>query len=384
MINIDNKKMVDVRQELFNAMKEGSVEEQAKAFADFTDSLQTEIMNRAKSDMETMNSVSSDNQILVNRGIRKALTSEEMKFFNAVVERSGFDGVEEQFPVTIVQEVFKDLRQNHPIISLVDAKDVTGLMSFVLANPNTAQAFWGPICADIRQMILDGFREVSLKSSRLSGFVAICKGMLDLGPAYLAEYVTEIIYEIMETELELAIVDGDGANKPVGMTRSLSNGTAVDGVITYARKAGVVISDLTPAKLAGVRALLADQKMDGGEVAFLVNPSTYWTKVFPALATKQDNGVYTVGNLPTGETVIQSRAVPANTAIVGVLKNYLLGVSGKLEVKEYDQTLAIEDMHLYIAKMYAMGMPKHKDAFVVLDLTTVVGATAVAEDVVTP
>ena len=386
MVNIDKKNMTDIRQNLFNVMKEGTAEEQAKAFADFTDALQNDIINRAKSDMENLNSVASDNQILVNRGVRKAFTSEEMKYFNAVVSRNGFDGVEEQFPVTIVQEVFKNLRQEHPIISQVDAKDVTGLMTYVLANPNAATAYWGPICADISQMILAGFKEISLKASRLSGFVAICKGMLDLGPAYLGEYIYETIYEIMNTALELVIVDGDGANKPVGMNKSLSNGTAVDNVITYADKVGEAITDLTPAELAGVRALLAAKKMDNGTVAFLVNPATYWLKVFPKLATKTESGAYVVGTLPSGETVIQSQAVPVDTAIIGVLKNYLLAVSGKLEVKEYDQTLAIEDMNLYIAKMYATGTPKDKDAFVVLDLSGVSGATAIAEDaaVVTP
>lgn len=387
MKNIDAvKNMTDIRQNLFNTMKEGTPEEQAKAFADFTDALQADIINRAKSDMDNLNNASSDNQILINRGVRKAFTSEEMKYFNAVVSRNGFDGVEEQFPVTIVQEVFKDLRQDHPIISQVDAKDVTCLMTYILASPNAATAFWGPICEDIKQMILSGFKEVSLKASRLSGFVAICKGMLYLGPSYLGEYLYEVIYEIMNTALELAIVDGDGANKPVGMNKSLSNGTAVDNVITYADKVGAAITDLTPVQLAGVRALLADKKMDKGTVAFLVNPTTYWLKVFPKLATKTESGAYVVGTLPSGETVIQSHAVPVDTAIVGVLKNYLLAISGKMEVTEYKETLAIEDMNLYIAKMYATGTPKDKDAFVVLDLSGVSGATAIAEDaeVVTP
>lgn len=381
MKNIDAvKNMTDIRQKLFNAMRDGSVEDQAKAFADFTDALQTDIINRAKADLENLNNAASDNQILINRGVRKAFTSEEMKYFNAVVERGGFEGVEEQFPATIVQEVFKNLRQDHPIISQVDSKDVTGLVTFILANPNAATAFWGPICEDIKQMILAGFKEISLRASRLSGFVALCKGMLDLGPTYLGEYIYETIYEIMNTALELAMVDGDGANKPVGMNKSMSNGTAADNVITYADKVGVAITDLTPVELAGVRALLAAKKMDKGTVAFLVNPTTYWLKVFPKLATKTESGAYVVGTLPSGETVIQSHAVPVDTAIIGVLKNYFLGVSGKLELNEHKDTLAIEDMNLYIAKMYATGMPKDKDAFVVLDLSGVTGATAVAED----
>lgn len=386
MKNLDAKNMTTIRQNLFDSMQSEDKDVQVKAFADFTDALQEDIMNRAKAEMENLTNSTSDNQILVNRGVRKAFTSEEMKYFNAVVAREGFAGVEEEFPVTIVQEIFNNLKTEHPLISRVDAKDVTGLVTFVLANPNAATAYWGPICADISQMILEGFKEISLKASRLSGFVAICKGMLDLGPNYLGQYIYETIYEIMSTALEVAIVTGDGQNKPVGMLKSLSNGTVQgDSTVIYADKVPVALTDLTPATLSGPRALLAEKKLDKGEVLFIVNPVTYFLKVFPKLAKQTDSGAWVVTNLPTGETVVQSHAVPVDKAIVGDAKNYFLGVSGALSLTEYKETLAIEDMNLYIAKMYATGQPKDKDAFIVLGLTGISGGTKPAEDVdVTP
>ena len=386
MKNLDAKNMTAIRQNLFDAMQSEDKDVQVKAFADFTDALQEDIMNRAKVEMENLTNSTSDNQILVNRGVRKAFTSEEMKYFNAVVAREGFAGVEEEFPVTIVQEIFNNLKTEHPLISRVDAKDVTGLVTFVLANPNAATAYWGPICADISQMILEGFKEISLKASRLSGFVAICKGMLDLGPNYLGQYIYETIYEIMSTALEVAIVTGDGQNKPVGMLKSLSNGTVQgDSTVIYTNKVPVALTDLTPATLSGPRALLAEKKLDKGEVLFIVNPVTYFLKVFPKLAKQTDSGAWVVTNLPTGETVVQSHAVPVDKAIVGDAKNYFLGVSGALSLTEYKETLAIEDMNLYIAKMYATGQPKDKDAFIVLGLTGISGGTKPAEDVdVTP
>ena len=386
MKNLDAKNMTAIRQNLFDAMQSEDKDVQVKAFADFTDALQEDIMNRAKAEMENLTNSTSDNQILVNRGVRKAFTSEEMKYFNAVVAREGFAGVEEEFPVTIVQEIFNNLKTEHPLISRVDAKDVTGLVTFVLANPNAATAYWGPICADISQMILEGFKEISLKASRLSGFVAICKGMLDLGPNYLGQYIYETIYEIMSTALEVAIVTGDGQNKPVGMLKSLSNGTVQgDSTVIYADKVPVALTDLTPATLSGPRALLAEKKLDKGEVLFIVNPVTYFLKVFPKLAKQTDSGAWVVTNLPTGETVVQSHAVPVDKAIVGDAKNYFLGVSGALSLTEYKETLAIEDLNLYIAKMYATGQPKDKDAFIVLGLTGISGGTKPAEDVdVTP
>ena len=91
---------------------------------------------------------------------------------------------------------------------------------------------------------------------------------------------------------------------------------------------------------------MAEKKLDKGEVLFIVNPVTYFLKVFPKLAKQTDSGAWVVTNLPTGETVVQSHAVPVDKAIVGDAKNYFLGVSGALSLTEYKETLAIEDMNL--------------------------------------
>lgn len=372
MKNLDNTMTTEkARAELFNALKSDDVEVQEKAFADFTDALQNEIIERANNTIQNVGTEISDNQILVNRGIMRPLTSTEKKYFNAVVERKGFDNVNEAFPKTIIQDVFKHLKTEHPLLSKIDMKDTTALATYIFAKPNKATAFWGPICEDIKQMILEGFNEVNLQSSRLSGFVAVCKGMLELGPNWLAEYVTTLIYEIMATSLELAVVAGTGKNQPIGMIKKLSGAT--DSV--YPDKDKITLTELNADSLVGVRAALAKAKLDDAGVAVLVNPVTYWAKVFKSLVLRTPEGEFVKDRLSTGEEIIPSYAVPEDTLVIGNPANYFLGVSGETRLDKYDQTLAIEDMELYIAKFYGYGLAKDPNAFFVADIKGVKGAT---------
>ena len=220
-------------------------------------------------------------------------------------------------------------------------------------------------------MILDGFDVIDIKSSRLSGFVPVCKGMLELGPDWLANYVITFIQEIMSASLELAIVQGTGKEQPIGMIKKLSGAT--DSV--YPDKDKVTLADFKSKSLAGIRAGLAKAKTDTGNVVIVVNPLTYWEKVFPNLAYQTVNGTWVLDKLPTGEEIIKTYACPENVLIFGDLQNYFLGVASDVRIDKYTETLAIEDMDLYIAKFYGYGLAKDKNAFFVADVSTVDGAT---------
>ena len=372
MINIEQVKNMDtLRAELFASMQTDDIKAQETAFNNFAQGLQNNIMEQAKREITNQNIIYTDEQILTNRGVLKPLTSEEKKYFNAVIERKGFENIEQAFPKTIIQDVFKNLREEHPILSRIDMQNTEALTQIVLSNPTKAKAFWGPICEDIKQMILSGFNVIDVKSSRLSGFVPVCKGMLELGTNWLANYVITIIKEIMTASLELAVVQGTGKNQPIGMMKKLSG--ANDSV--YPDKEAVTVADFKPKTLAGIRGAMAKAKTDTGNVCVFVNPETYWAKVFHNLAFQTVNGVWVNSTLPTGEEIVTSYAVPTDKLIFGDPKNYLLGVAGDVRVDKYVETLAIEDMDLYVAKFYGYGIAKDQNAFFVADISTVETAT---------
>lgn len=362
--------------ELVQSMGSDDAERQEKAFTDFVDALQADITARANAAAEA----ERDGRALEARGLLKPLTAEERKYFSAVIERKGFEHVEEAFPKTIVNEVLLRLKTEHPLLSRIDIKETGMLAEIIVANPTKAKAFWGPICSDIKQLILDGFTVKGIKHSKLSGFIATCKGMMDLGPDWLAEYVRESMYEIMAASLEDAVINGNGKDMPIGMMMKLTG--AVDG--KHAEKKATAITDFKPTTMASFRAALAEAKLDSKGVAIIVNPITYWSKVFSNLAYQTNNGTWVLDRLATGEEIIESYAVPVDKLIIGDPKNYLLTVSTATEIKRYDQTLAIEDMYLDIAKFTGYGLPKDMNAFFVADVSGAPAVTKIELEVETP
>lgn len=371
-LDLKKQEVMDVRNEMVEAFKGEDAVLQEKAFNKVLDMMQNEIMDEANGKIDRVFSNKSDENVLVTRGIRKAWTADEKKFFNAVIERKGFEGVEGLFPVTIIEEVFNNLTRNHPLLSRIDAKNTTAVTRMIFSVPQTAKAYWGPICEDIKQMVINGFKEVDLKTSRLSGFVAICKGMLELGPDWLGRYVMEAIYEIMNTEFEIGIVTGDGKNKPIGINRKLSG--AVDGV--YPEKPTTAITAIDAKTFLGVRAALATANMANGPISLLVNPADAAAKIaIASIYQVPATGQYVQAGLPGVDDIVESYAVPVGKAYMGNLKNYFLGIAGQMRIDRYEETLAIEDMTLYIAKMYAYGQPKDMNAFFALDISKVTGIT---------
>lgn len=372
MRNLENAtNMETLRAELFTALQSEDTTVQETAFTNFAEGLELQVMAKAEAKMNDFGNTYSDEQILVHRGTRRALTSEEKKYFNAVVERKGFDKVDIVFPTTIIEDVFKNLKTEHPLLSRIDMRNTNAMLRYIFANPNKATAYWGPICEDIKQMILEGFTEIKLDSSRLSGFVAVCKGMLELGPVWLADYIIELMYEIMATALETAVVAGTGEDQPIGMIKQVSG--AVDSV--YPDKTKIDMATIDAISLAGIRGALAKAKLDSSNVAIIVNPVTYWAKLFGALAFQAQTGAWVLDRMATGEEIIKSYAVPEDTLVIGDPKNYFLGVASDVNIKRYDQTLAIEDMELFIAKFYGYGLAKDANAFFVVDVSTASGAT---------
>ena len=346
--------------------EEGS-EETKQAFSDFSEALAEVVSQETTNNISKIRNKRRDNEIMAKRTNRIELTNEEMEFFNEAVEKQTIDSLEHVFPTTIIETVMTDIAQEHPLISEIDSRYTEAAIKYVYADHVEATAYWDVIPADIRQILIGGFKTLDMTVAKLSGYIALPKGYFELGPEWLANYVVTYLREAIQTSLENAIVNGDGNIKPLGMMRQLHG--AIDGV--YPEKPTVQLTGLTPHDFAPARSLLAKEKMLNGNIAFIVNPVTYETKVNNKLFFQnQQTGAWTKLPLPNGERVIQSYAVPEDRVILGNPKNYLLAVAGDYRVDKYEETLAIEDMDLYIGKLFANGIPKNPNAFVVLDLTT--------------
>lgn len=355
------------RAQIFTAMREGDESEQEQALMDLFSSIENSVMERASNSIKKMDDSRTDDKILANRGAQKILTSNERQYFNAVIGNGGFENLDEVMPETIIEDVFSNLHREHVLIQQIDVRSTAALAKYIFAKPTEATAFWGDICDDIREMIKNGFKIIDAVAHKLSGYIPVCKGMLELGPSWLASYVMECMQESMAYGLEMAIINGDGKQQPIGMNKALTG--AVDGV--YPDRTPIQMKDLTPASLGGVMARFAENKTINGEMLFIVNPVTYWEKVFSEFAVRDANGNWVLDRLPIGAKIVPSYAADKDKATMGVGKNYFLGVSGQTRIDKYTETLAIEDMDLFIAKFFGYGQPKDENAFEVLDLSAI-------------
>lgn len=364
-------------QALYGALNSEDEKQLEEAVNGYSVALAETMQKDVQKEVSKFENARFDEVVMSKRANRFQLTSKEKKFFAEAVEKQTVEGLDEVFPKTIIETIMEDLSQEHPLLSQIDTRYTEAAIKYIYADHAEATAFWDVIPADIRQILIGSFKSLDMNVAKLSGFIALPKGYFKLGPSWLAQYVTTFLREVMATTLEVAVVNGDGKVKPIGMMRRLSGST--DGV--YPEKTAVPITELTPMSLGGPRALLAQEKMLNGQISFVVNPITLETKINPNLFFQNEtDGSWKKLPLPNGEQIVPSYAVPEDRAIIGNLKNYLLAVAGDVEIKKYEETLAIEDMDLFIAKMFSNGLAKNPNAFVVLDVSGIEGVTVPDSD----
>ncbi len=356
---------VEKKQAFAKATQEGSAEQQSVALNEMIEALaqdvQADIFNQVNESM-------IDRSIMQARGAN-VLTSEEMKFFNAVVEDGGFKDTE-TLPKSTQERVFDDLVQAHPLLQHLGLQNLGAVTEFIYSDPEGA-AVWGPLFGDIQGQLNASFRKESITQLKLTAFIPISNDMLKLGPVWVERYVRTILTEAMAVGLEKGFVAGTGKDQPIGLLKDPA-GSVVDGVYPDKTAAGTLTFEpgrTTINELRDVVKLLA-KKLNGdgtdadrpkniaGKVVMVTNP--FDTFDIQANATTQNAaGVY-VTSLPFNPIQTESVFVPAGKVVFFVKGEYIAAMGGTEPIKKYDQTMALEDATLYIAKQFATGKPKDK------------------------
>lgn len=322
-----------------------------------------------------------DEDILKARGNRQ-LTSEETKFYQNLDQlvRTGFvQGVDNvPMPYTIIERVFEDLTTNHPLLQCVEMVTAPARADLIYNADGVKLATWGKIDAGITKELETGFKTISLTAGKLSAYMPVSLGILDLGPVWLDNYVRTVLSEAIAEGLEDGIVNGNGIDKPIGMISNLEG--SYSSSTGWPAKSATAVNALDPATYATILAQLAthpagddygtDRSRAVNEVLLIVNPATYLSKVYPAVTQMNANGTY-VQTFPYPTRVIQSNAVPANKAIFGVDQKYFFGLcsdqGGKIDYSDHAKFL--DDQRLYKIKLYGNGTPKDNNAFYYADIT---------------
>lgn len=346
------------------------MEDLSAAFDDMFDTLVTDLSEKISAQARIE---AQDAQILTSRG-QNVLTSEERKFFNAVVQDGGFKD-DSILPYTTQERVFEDLVTEHPLLEAIGMQGLGAVTKFIYSDATKAYA-WGELFGDIRGQINAAFREEQIGQLKLTAFSAIPNDMLELGPVWVERYVRTLLVESYSVGLEFGFVNGGGsvAHQPVGLMKDVN---ATTGAVTDKKSSGTLT--FAPSEngevIAGelyevVKALSVDGK---GKSRKVLNKIVMVVNPVDAIGVQARNTIQTANGqwvmaLPYNIQTVESEEVPVGKALFFVKGQYIAAIAGGYKLKNFDQTLAIEDATLYTIKQFANGKPKDNKAALVYDL----------------
>ena len=368
--------------ELQMALQGDDAKAQEMAWANFSDA----IVEQIKADANVY-AQSGDKSILAQRGYRQ-LTSKEEKFYEKFIEVSKMRNVQQAvttladvnanklMPETIIEDVYRELQEEHPLLAKVDFKSFAYATKVVMNDHSKQTAVWGDIDAEITKELQTAFKMLDMSQNKLSAFAIVPMGLLDLGATFLDAYIRTILKESIACALEEAIVKGDGKGKPVGLMKKLTG--ALDGV--HQDKDAIAVTDFGVKSMGALIAKMAKNEKGVnravGKLTLICNANDYYTLVAPAVRV-QNMAVAYVDNLAFPMEVVISEAVPTGKAVMAMLDNYFLGMGfpkdGAIEFS--DEYKFLEDQRTYKIKTYGAGRAICENDALVLDISGLEEAT---------
>lgn len=371
------------------AMKSGDAAQMEAAMAAFCADAAAAAAREAADD--AYNRV-QDATILSNRG-QVVLTTAETSYYNGIIAaiksetpKAALENYDVAMPETIIDRVIENIRKAHPLLDAINFQNVAYMTRIVLNAAPGAAAVWGKITNAITEELNGSLKELSMVQCKLTAYMCISQDLVALGPVWIDRYAVATLAEAIALGLETAIVDGDGKDKPIGMSRTIPKDESSTGV-NYERKQAVELAEMTPQAWGPIVAMLAKDPLDenkartvdGNDLIFLCNPFDYWEKIMPATTFQRQDGNYSRDILPVPGQLFQTAALSKGQAILGIGSNYMLGIGpgGKQGVITPDDSVRFfEDERAYKAKLLGNGRPLDNNSFVLLDISKMLNYVA--------
>ena len=296
----------------------------------------------------------------------RTLSEEEKGFYESIkdVKQAITAGQLDIIPSEIIDRTLDDVKTASKLLNLVTFAPASVKKWITAAK--TGAAVWGNFTDAIKGELSAEITSLNLELNKLTAYLVIPKEISNLALPYVDKYFRAILAEAMQDGLEKGYLDGDGKTAPIGIMRQI-DATNTDGT----KKSKTVISTVTklsPKGLAGVRKTLTKEgKRAVAKLYLICNPSDEAEYVDPCMYGETPMGGYTnISFMPIEK--IPTANCPLGKAIFTIDSAYVMGTTGT-QVKEYDQTKAMDDADLVIAKCTANGRPIDDNTAVVFDVT---------------
>lgn len=375
--NIADTRQREAVAALQSALQSGNEEEGKKAWGQVIDA----ITEKVKTDFEMY---STDTNVLAQRGYRQ-LTSEETEFYQNLAKAGKASDPKQAFtdlintdggmPETIIEDVYRDLLEEHPLLDKITFQNVKYLTKWLLNDHTRQKAAWGQINGEITQEIESAFKGVEVTLLKLTAYAVIPQDMLDLGPSFLDNYIRTILKEALYVALEKAIVSGSGKDEPIGLNRDIHEGVNFSTSTGYPEKTAIQVTNFLPANYGPLVAKLAvtekGRMRSFDEVLMICNQVDYLNKIMPATTALTTGGTYARDLFPFPTEVVRSNEVKTGQAILCLPEEYFFGLGeskdGKIEYS--DEFKFLQDARTYKIKLHGNGRPYDNTVAIVLDIS---------------
>ena len=216
---LNAQKQKDAVMHLQTAMESGDSEKVREAWEEFHQSVVDMVM-------QDYEETRGNDEILMQRGYR-VLTKEEKDYYEKLIEVGKMPAKQAVtvplpiMPETIIEDVYRELTEEHPILSQITFTNVKHLTHWILNDHTADTAVWGEIDDAISKEISSSFKEIQINQCKLSAFTQIGLGTLDLGTTFLDGYIRSILKDSLAAGLAKGIISGDGDKCPIGLDRDI-------------------------------------------------------------------------------------------------------------------------------------------------------------------
>ena len=367
-------------QDMSAALKAGDAEGAAKALQAMQDGICAAI------EKEFEQYGGADMAVLEQRGLRR-LTSEENSWYQSFIgavktgTKQAITNIGSAIPPTVIDRVIEDMKKDHPLLDAIDITNAAGATKLVMNGIQMASKLgsWGAIGAAISQEIAGQVTIIDVTTNKYTAYFTIPKDFVkfnfSFAPVWVDQYIRAVLAESIAFGLESAIISGNGNGKPAGMTMDLSSYSS-----GYSAKTANVITNFGDDYAAVIKKLAVDGNGDYRnlqEVILVVNPKDAVSKVRAWQNAVTHAGIIDLISLTFPTKVVPSAMIAEGTAVVGIAKNYFIGINGGTSgiVEFSDEAQFLNDARVYTTRVYGNGRPVDNTSFEVLNISGVTAPT---------
>ena len=304
----------------------------------------------------------SDKAYAKSLGLR-TLSKEEKDFYTKLkdVKQAITADQIDIIPNSIIDITMEDVKKESGILADVNFAPAD-VKRWISAEKSGTYA-WGALTEKIKGELSATIKGLNLEVNKLSVYLVIPKAIRDLALPFVDKYFIAILQEAMNDGLEYGYLQGTGKDEPIGIYKQINS---VEEDETHKDKTvNTKLTRFTPKGLAEAKKYLSKNGIRTlDKLSLYCHPNDEADYVAPAIYDSEGRLVSSYKNL----VVKPSANNPQGKAALVIPKKYTMGLSN-FGIKEYDQTMALDDADLVIGKGYANGRAVDDNIAFVFDVT---------------